>query len=81
MCRTVTLRVDGVAVSMVAFQAIDPGSTPGLRKQLPLHSFVQYSLPQESNAAANSLYQCYSHNDSLTTGQDTKNGQDNRTIS
>ncbi|KFD60640.1 hypothetical protein M514_27187 [Trichuris suis] len=26
--------VDGVAVSMVAFQAIDPGSTPGLRKSI-----------------------------------------------
>ncbi|KRX45969.1 hypothetical protein T09_9387 [Trichinella sp. T9] len=25
--------VDGVAVSMVAFQAIDPGSTPGPRKR------------------------------------------------
>ncbi|KFD62454.1 hypothetical protein M514_25387 [Trichuris suis] len=26
--------VDGVAVSMVAFQAIDPGSTPGLRNSI-----------------------------------------------
>ena len=28
----VELSVSGVAVSMVAFQAIDPGSTPGSRK-------------------------------------------------
>ena len=32
ICHRYHIRVGGVAVSMVAFQAIDPGSTPGRRK-------------------------------------------------
>ena len=37
-------RVSGVAVSIVAFQAIDPGSTPGWRSTLFLHLLCNLTL-------------------------------------
>ena len=37
-------RVDGVAVSMVAFQAIDPGSTPGPRSNILDLEIALYSI-------------------------------------